>query len=228
MEISNRNLIRWAGLSALLAGVCYVIVGVFHPPNVASSVTTDRWVAVHIFACAMCFFGLVGMAGLYAKQALKTGWLSLVGYVLVSLWFVVIMGFSFVEAFVLPHVATTTPGFMAAWMGMFNGSSGSFDLGVLPTLWTLTAPLYMLGGLAFGIATFRAAVLPRWAGALLALGTVLAPLAAVVPNGAQPKAAVPVGLALVWLGYAVWSERQGQTSEAAAQQPKVAAATPRP
>jgi hypothetical protein len=227
MEISNRNLIRWAGLSALLAGVCYVIVGVFHPPNVASSVTTDRWVAVHIFACAMCFFGLVGMAGLYTRQALKTGWLGLVGYVLVSLWFVLIMGFSFVEAFVLPHVATTTPDFVVAWMGMFNGPSGSLDLGVLPTLWTLTAPLYMLGGLAFGIATFRAAILPRWAGALLALGTMLAPVAALVPDGTQPKAAIPVGLALVWLGHAVWSERQEQASEAAAQQPEVAA-TPRP
>lgn len=222
MEISNRNLTRWAGLSALLAGVCYVIVGVFHPPNVASSVTTDRWVVVHIFACAMCFFGLVGMAGLYARQALKTGWLGLVGYVLLSLWFVLIMGFSFVEAFVLPHVATTTPDFVVAWMGMFNGPSGSFDLGVLPTLWTLTAPLYMLGGLAFGIATFRAAVLPRWAGALLALGTVLAPVAALVPNGTQPKAAIPVGVALARLGYAVWSERQDATSGVAAVPSKVA------
>jgi hypothetical protein len=227
MEISNRNLIRWAGLSALLAGVCYVIVGVFHPPNLVSSVTTDRWVVVHMFACAMCFFGLVGMAGLYARQALKTGWLGLVGYVLLSLWFVLIMGFSFVEAFVLPHVATTTPDFVVAWMGMFNGPSGSFDLGVLPTLWTLTAPLYMLGGLAFGIATFRAAVLPRWAGALLALGTVLAPVAALVPNGTQPKAAIPVGVALAWLGYAVWLERQEATSGVAALQPKVAA-TPQP
>ena len=213
MEISNQNLIRWAGLSAVVAGVCYVLVGVFHPPNVLSSVTSTRWAVVHVLACAMCFFGLLGMAGLYARQALKTGWLGLVGYVLLSLWFVVIMGFSFVEAFVLPHVATATPDFVVAWMGMFNGPSGSFDLGVLPTLWTLTGPIYILGGLAFGIATFRAAILPRWAGALLALGTVLAPIAALVPNGTQPKAAIPVGVALAWLGYALWSERRGQSSE---------------
>ena len=90
------------------------------------------------------------------------------GYLLLSLWFVLIMGFSFVEAFILPHVATTTPAFVQAWMGMFIGPAGKFDLGALPTIWTLTGPIYILGGLLFGIATFRAGILPRWAGALLA------------------------------------------------------------
>ena len=82
----------------------------------------------------------------------------------------------------------------------------------LPTLWTLTAPVYILGGLLFGIATFRAGILPRWAGALLALGTVLAPVASQLPNASQPKIAIPVGVALAWLGYALWSERPTQDS----------------
>jgi hypothetical protein len=176
MPITTSNLMRLAGLSALIAGICYVLVGVFHPANVPASVTTTRWKIVHVLACAVSFFGLLGMAGLYARQAVKTGWLGLVGYLLLSLWLVVIMGFSFVEAFVLPHVATALPGFVHAWMGMFNGPSGTFDLGVLPTIWTLTAPVYILGGLLFGVATFRAGILPRWAGLLLALSTVLAPI----------------------------------------------------
>ena len=58
----------------------------------------------------------------------------------------------------------------------------SVDLGGLPTVWTLTAPIYMLGGLLFGIATFRAGILPRWAGVLLAVGTALAPVAALLPQ----------------------------------------------
>ena len=49
-------------------------------------------------------------------------------------------------------------------MGMFDGPAGTINLGVLPTLWTLTAPLYILGGLLFGIATFRAGILPRVGG----------------------------------------------------------------
>ena len=46
----------------------------------------------------MSFFGVLGLAGLYARQAIKAGWLGLVGYILLSLWLVLIMGFSFVEA----------------------------------------------------------------------------------------------------------------------------------
>jgi len=210
MKITNENLIRLAGLSALIAGICYVLVGIFHPANVASSVTTTRWEIVHVLACAMSFFGVLGMAGLYARQAVKTGWLGLVGYILLSLWLVLIMGFSFVEASILPHVATALPAFVQAWMGMFNGPAGKFDLGVLPTIWTLTGLVYILGGLLFGIATFRAGILPRWAGALLALSTVLAPIAGLLPNASQPKVAVPMGLALAWLGYALWSERRTQ------------------
>ena len=210
MKISTHNLLRLAGLCAIVAGICYVLVGVFHPPNLASSVTSTRWQVVHVLACAVSFFGLLGMAGLYARQALKAGWLGLAGYVLFSLWLVLIMGFSFVEAFILPRVATATPSFVQAWMGMFTGPKGSFDLGVLPTIWTLTAPIYMLGGLLFGIATVRAAILPRWAGALFAVGTVLAPIAGLLPNASQPKVAIPVGVALAWLGYALWSERPTQ------------------
>ena len=208
LTITPSTLMRWAGFSALVAGICYVLVGAFHPANVPSSVTTTRWEIVHIIACAMCFFGLLGMAGLYARQAPKTGWLGLVGYLLLSLWFVVIMGFSFVEAFILPHVATASPALVQAWMGMFNGPAGEFNLGALPTIWTLTAPVYILGGLLFGIATFRAGILPRWAGALLAVSTVSAPVAVLLPNASQPKTAIPMGLALAWLGYALWSEKR--------------------
>ena len=213
MKLTASNILRLAGLSALLAGTCYVLVGVFHPPNIASSVTTTQWVVVHYLASAMCFFGVLGMAGLYARQVKESGWLGLVGFVLLSLWFVLVMGFTFVEAFILPHVASVAPAFVEGWMGMLVGPASKFDLGVMPTLWTLSGPVYILGGLLFGIGTFRGGILPRWAGILLAAGTLLAPLAAVLPNGSQPKIAIPVGLALAWLGYALMTERRVPLTE---------------
>jgi hypothetical protein len=132
-----------------------------------------------------------------------------------------------VEAFVLPHVASTVPAFVQSWMGMFNGPAGTFDIGILPTIWMSTAPLYIVGGLLFGIATFRAGILPRWAGALLAVSSVLAPVAGLLPNASQPKIAVPFGIALVWLGYALLSERRTPQSVTVVppteQRPKAAA-----
>jgi hypothetical protein len=48
---------------------------------------------------------------------------------------------------------------------------------------------------------------------LLALNAVLVPVGALVPPDVQPKIMIPIGLALVWLGYALFSERQEKPSE---------------
>lgn len=212
---SKTNLMRWAGLSALVAGLCCIVVGMFHPVNVSSAVTTPTWINVHIAATAMGFFGLFGMAGLYARQAEKSGWLGLAGFVLFSLWLGLMLPFSFVEAFILPRLATDSPAFVAGFLGMFTGIASEIDLGILPTFWNISGPMYIFGPLLFGIATFRAHVLPRWAGALLVLGAVLVPVGAVVSPEYQPKIMIPIGLALAWLGYALFSERREKASELA-------------
>lgn len=215
MKITRDTLIRLAGLCVVLAGISYVGVGLLHPANLPSSVTTTSWVTAHLLACSTCVFGLLGMVGLYARQAIRSGWLGLVGFVMVSLWMLIVLGFSFVEAFVLPQAGTVTPAFIEGWMGMFNGTASTVNLGVLPALWTLTAPLYILGGLCFGVATFRARILPRGAALLLAVGTAAAPVAVLLPLAAQPKLAIPVGLGLVWLGYALLTERRTPTAQTA-------------
>jgi hypothetical protein len=171
-------------------------------------------VNVHIFATFLGFFGLFGMAGLYARQAEKSGWLGLAGFLLLSIWFGLIMPFCFVEAFILPRLTTESPAFVAGFLGMFTGIPSEVDLGVLPTLWNISGPLYIFGPLLFGIATFRARVLPRWAGGLLALGALLIPVSGLVPPEYQPEIAlIPIGLAFSWLGYALFSERRETASE---------------
>jgi hypothetical protein len=97
---------------------------------------------------------------------------------------------------------------------MFTGVPGTIDLGILPTLWNISGPMYILGSLLFGIATFRARVLSRWAGGLLALGALLIPVGALVPAEYQPEVAlIPIGLAFSWLGYALFSDRREKSSE---------------
>jgi hypothetical protein len=64
-----------------------------------------------------------------------------------------------------------------------------------------------------GIATFRAGILPRWAGGALAVGTVLPLAFSLLPHEFARLAAVPIGLALAWLGYALWSERRAPASQ---------------
>jgi hypothetical protein len=213
-KMTASTLMRLAGVSALLAGLCIIVMGMFHPVNVPEAVTTTTWVNVHIVATAMGFFGLFGMAGLYARQVEKSGWLGLAGFLLFSLWFGLVMPFCFVEAFILPRLATESPAFVAGFLGMFTGVPSEVDLGILPTLWNISGPMFILGPLLFGIATFRARVLSRWASGLLALGALLTPFSALVPPEYQPEIALtPIGLALVWLGYALFAERREKASE---------------
>ena len=85
-----------------------------------ASVTTTPWAIVTSLTTAMCFFGLLGMTGLYARQVKKAGWLGLAGYLLLSLWLVLIMGFTFAEAFILPLLATAAPTFVEGFLGMLQ------------------------------------------------------------------------------------------------------------
>ncbi len=195
----------------MVAGLCFVVVGMFHQANIPSSVPTATWANVHIFAIAMSFFGLFGMTGLYVRQAEKSGWIGLTGFILFSMWMAIVLGFSFAETYILPILATELPTFVHGFLGMFNGSASEIDLGALPTLWNISGPMYILGPLLFGIATFRAGIFPRWAAVLLVVGSVLTPVGAILPPEHEPKILVPIGLALAWLGYTLWSERYENT-----------------
>jgi hypothetical protein len=211
--MNTQNLIRWAGLSLIVAGICFVVVGLLHPPNILSSVSTSRWVIVHAVAIAMSLFGLPGITGVYARQAHAAGWLGLAGYLLFSLWLVLFLAFTFFEVFILPLLATEAPTFAAGFLAIFTGSAVEMNVGVLAGLWGLSDTLFLFGGLVFGIATFRARILSRWAAGALITGWALAPASALLPDELRPLVAVPIGFAIAWLGYALWSERRAHASE---------------
>jgi hypothetical protein len=214
MKITASNLIRWAGLSAMVAGLCFIVIGMFHPLNLLSSVTTTQWGIVHILATAMGFFGLLGLTGIYARQAEESGWLGLAGYMLLSLWLVNLAHFTFIEVFVLPPLVTEAPTVVESFLGIFTKSAGVINLGTLSTIYDLNGFIgYMIGGVLFGIATVRARILPRWAGGLLAIGAMLVPFAALLPPVHEAKVTIPGGVALVWLGYSLWAERRERAAE---------------
>ncbi len=205
--MNTKNLIRWAGLAAMAAGSMFVVIQPLHPSDVLPSVTTTRWAVIHFLSMAMCLLFLLGITGLYARQAKAAGWLGLAGFLVFSLAWAVLMPFGFAEALILPLLATESPRFVESFLGMFNGHPGAMNLGALAAVWNVAGLLYMLGGLLFGIATFRSGILPRWAGGLLAVAAAVTPAGALVPHEYQRILAVPVGLAMAWLGYELWADR---------------------
>jgi hypothetical protein len=213
MKPTASNLIRWTGLAAVLAGIIFAGIQPIHPPDVVASVTTNAWAIITPLKTAMCLLFLVGIAGLYARQVNQAGWLGLAGWVLLSLCWALQTGFVFAEAAIMPPLAAAAPAFVDGFLGISYGHTNGTDLGALPAIYGFMGILYMLGGLVFGIATFRAGVLPRRAAGLLAVTAALTPLASLFPHHIQRFAGVPMGLALAWLGFALWSELREQASE---------------
>jgi hypothetical protein len=216
MKITASNLIRWTGLAAMAAGIIFAGIQPIHPADELASVTTGAWAIITSFKTAMCLLFLLGIMGIYARQVNEAGWLGLAGFLLLSLSWALQTAFVFAEAFILPLLATATPQFVDGVLGtLARGQASEVNLGALPTIYSLGVGVpYMLGGLLFGIATLRAGILPRWPAGLLAVAAALTPLAALLPHAIQRLAAIPVGLALAWLGYALWSERRAHASDA--------------
>jgi hypothetical protein len=209
------NLIRWTGLAAVGAGTIFAAIQPIHPPDVVASVTTNAWAVITTFKTVMCMLFLLGIGGIYARQANKAGWLGLAGWLLFSLSWTLQTAFVFAEGYILPLLANDAPEFVNGVLGISSGQPSPVDLGALPLIYNVgVGGLYMLGGLVFGIATYRAHILPRWAAGLMAVtAIVLTPAAAMLPHAIQRFAAVPMGVALIGLGYGLWAERHTRATE---------------
>jgi len=213
MTITAAKLIRWTGLAAVVAGVIFATIQPIHPADIVASVATTAWGIITPLKTAMCMLFLLGVTGLYARQVEESGWLGLAGYLALALSWTLQTAFVFAEAFIAPPLATTAPAFVDGYLGISYGHTGGLDFGALPALYALVSVMYMLGGLLFGIATFRAGVLSRWPAGVLAVVSAVTPAAAFLPHHIQRLAGMPVGLALAWLGFALWTERRAPVVE---------------
>lgn len=214
MQITTAKLIRWSGLSAMAAGLIFAGIQPIHPPDVLASVNTSLFITVTALKTLMCLFGLFGIAGLYARQVEKSGWLGLAGYLLLTLFYAVQMCYAFIEPFVLPLLVTEAPNFVESVMGMASGAGGPLKLGAFAVVYQIVSVLYLLGTLLFGSALFRTRIPARWAAGLLACSGPLALImVTLLPHQFERLAAVPMGIALAWLGYALWAERRTQVAQ---------------
>ncbi len=213
-KITTSNLIRWTGISTIVAGVIFAAIQPIHPADVVGSVNTQAWAIITGLKTAMCLLLMLGIVGLYTRQANKAGWLGLAGFLLFSLSWAVQTAFVFAESFILPPLAPLAPKFVDGILGISYSRVSEVDLGAAPAIYQLVVGGgYVLGGVLFGIAMLRAGILPRWATGLFTATAALTPLAAFFPHAIQRLAAMPMGLALAVLGYALLTERRAQAVE---------------
>jgi hypothetical protein len=214
MKVTTSILIRWAGLSGMVAGIIFAGIQPIRAADNLASVNTSTFIIFTSFKTIMSIFGLLGITGLYARQVEETGRLGLAGYLLLILFYAAQMRISFIELTILPLLTTVAPTFVESALGMASGIGGRMNLGALAMAYSLVSILYLFGLLLFGTATFRAHILPRWAGGLLALSGPLAGIMfTLLPHQFERWTGMPMGIALVWLGYALFSERRQRAAE---------------
>ena len=209
------NLIRATGPFAIMAGLIFAGIQPIHPPDFVSSVTTTPWAVIISLKFAMCLFFIVGTAGLYFRQMGRAGWLGLVAFILFVMSWWLQTGFIFAELFVLPPLASVSADFVNSFLGIVNQHPGPLDIGAMGAVYGVLSVLYLAGGILLGVATVRAGVLPKVPSIMLAVAALATPAAALLPHELQRYAAVPMGLAFVWLGFALWFPRKAAVSPSA-------------
>ena len=215
MTITTTRLTRAAGICAAVAGLIFIAVQIKHPPMDVASVTTTQWVVRSTAKALMAALALAGITGMYLRQVRQTRVLGLVGFLLFGAGYLLMLSTEVIAACVLPALAHTSPGYVNNVVVAAFGGTPAGNIGGMQTLFDLSGVTYMVGGLLFGIALFRARVLARWAAALLAVGTAATVALAVLPESFNRPLAVPTGVALIGLGISLWREQRKTASEAA-------------
>jgi hypothetical protein len=197
------SLVRWCGLAGIAGGLAIAAFVLLHPwdrfvgAEVGSSPAWQRAHTLHFVGAALSLFGLLGY---FAHQREHLGNLGLVGFVVAFLGMSMFVGTGMITAFIWPMVARQAP--QAVELG-----GAMFSTPALHSM-SLTAALMITGYVLFGLATWRAGLLPRWGTVALTVGAVLGMIPP-QPLGPLPWAGLVVGgvlfgLGSTSLGYAVW------------------------
>jgi len=210
MTITTRKLTRAAGLAAVAAGLLFIGVQINHPRLDATSITTTEMAIRDSLKILMAVLALVGITGMYLRQVKQAGVLGLVGYVLISTGYLLIMNTAFVAGYVLPSIAGTSSSYVNDVLAAATNGSATGNIGLLNTAIHVQGIAYLTGGLLFGIALYRAGILARWAAALLAVGGIVTAVLTVMPDAFYRLLALPNGLAMIALGLSLWREQRPQ------------------
>jgi hypothetical protein len=213
MTITTTTLTRAAGISAVAGGLLFLGVQIGHPQVDAAFATTAEFTIRQAVKIGFAALSLVGITGMYLRQVRQTGVLGLLGYLLMGVAFLTMTAIEVMGAVVLPAIVNSSPGYVSDVLAVATNGVAKGDVGLFGLLNSAAGIALVAGGLIFGIALFRAHVLARWASALLALSVVATLAIRVLPQVNERLFAVPIGIALVGLGYSLW--REGRTRAAA-------------
>jgi hypothetical protein len=211
-EPSAMSSSRLSRLSGLVALVGFALVFIFEsiyffalPDSVAPSVEarSSAFFVIEFLYITALLIALLGLVGLYARQAEQVGVLGLIGFLMSFFGLIGFFALEWARTFIWPVLAQAIPSLLDhPDPNLIQTFEAAQTIGFL---------LAFVGWLLFGVASLRAAALPRGAAVLVMLGGVLATFWALEPfGGVFELSGIGVSLGYVgfaWMGYVVWSRR---------------------
>ncbi len=149
MTVSTNELRLFIGLTALISSSLYLLSDLVE--LVQGGLNPIQFYLTYIAFAAVPFY----IIGLHALQSSKVGWVSLIGAVCYGGAFIFFAG---TDLYALVDQTSD-----------YTTLVEKFGL-----LYAIHGGLLVIGGVLFGTAVYRAAVLPRWSGIMLIIGSVLA------------------------------------------------------
>ncbi len=210
MTVTPTGLTKAAGIAAAAAGTIFIAVQINHPGFDTFLTHTNEWVIRCSAKGVMSVLALAGITGMYLRQVRQTRLLGLVGFIVFAVGYVMMWATEVMAVAFLPALTDKAPAFVNNVVLAAGGGTPTGDIGHLQTFFTLAGVCYMLGGLLFGVALFRARVLARWAAALLAVSTVATATLTFLPQAFDRPMAVPEGVALIGLGISLWRDQRNR------------------
>ncbi len=201
MSFSAPSLIRWCGLANLSAGVLTALFWFLHPGlHSPETALETRWMAANTMFIALLILTLLGLVGLYARQSEKVGGLGFAGFLLSFVSTALFVGAGTFDAYIVPVLTESARELL--------DPGGPLLGGTLMPVFGVTGVCFALGFVLFGIAIMRAAILPRPPAVLMILSAPILGFSPLMPVIARTVGSVIFGVANIWLGYALWSERR--------------------
>jgi hypothetical protein len=203
--MSTGALLRWSGVAGVLGGVLLTLSFVFRPgeqdaPTLAANPTTIPH-SLGIVALISCQLALIGT---YARMRAESGLFGFVSFLLAFIGSGFMIGVWFYSAYIEHVIAARAPALLA--------SDGPIEEGIAQTTFAVSLMTFTLGYVLLGVSVTIAKVFPRWIGLLLAVGCLLVFAGIAAETFVFTRiGSVPMGLALAWLGYTLWSEEARST-----------------
>ena len=189
MTITPRTLTQASAAAAVAAGVTFIGVQIGHPHLDADTITTTEMAVRGSFKVLMAVLALVAITGLYLGHVRRNGVLGLVGYLIFAAGYLLITTTSLIAVSVLPTVVDADRDYVSSVLEASKGGTVDTDIGALEVIFQLQGLGYLAGGLIFGIAVS---------------GPMSAALA-VMPDAFYRILAFPNAIALIGLGYSLWT-----------------------